>query len=340
MYYNNHRITPLGYTLMMIFILVSTILGAHLIRSISHSDELVYKLSSTLKLEKQSYELNFKMNTIGDAVIYEQKHIESHNLLHMESPFVYVKGQTNNVPYDAFITTDHLIAKPDSEMNYLKSDLNQLITLWNENYHFKLSDILKILQLTEEEKIIFYTYDLPKITNVLETYGEMNKNTFILSITLNEAFELLDEITHELSKNDEMVRMIANKYMRFYELFAHNPLLKDNALNSRRLFKTMVSLNDDFYGTCHDYILSLKKEYTQIYHGDSKIVITLDFDRKILDSIKCDATLRYKSCDAYEAINFSAVHMASLDLSLPKGPMDSLDDYLKKTLQSVHLSFK
>lgn len=336
----NYRITPLGYVIMMAILLCCTILISHILRPMNDSGDLVYKISQSLKSEAQFYGLSFKMNTIGDAVIYKQKSIESENNLSIQPNYIYINGHTNNIKYDAFLTPEHLIAKPNGEEHYLQTDINKLISLWNEKYFFKLSDIYDILKSTEDEKALFLAYDLPKIAGILDAYGTMDEDAFTMEITFVELFDLADNIIHQLSENKEMVKIVQGKYTRFYDLFAHNPLLKDNTLNSRRLFTTLVALNDDFYGTCHNYINRLKKQYTNVYHENSTIVIKLYFDKKTIHNIECYAQLRYNSCDAYEEIYIAIDSSEPTDISLPEGQLNSLDDYIRKTLQSVHLSIK
>ena len=318
----NYRITASGFTFFMFSILAITIILSILFRSIDSKAQYTYQMSNVID-SKHDISIDIDMKTIGDAVLYKSKDIRSSNLISFQNEFVSFNGKFNDISYETMIREDKLYLKNLQTSKWTYIQLEEFVNLLTSDSNFNLSKLKEILT-SDWEQTDFKNRHLPELFQLIYDKGHVVDNQLIVEIDLQESYHLLDQILLHLSTDQQFVNFIQEKYSTFYNAFAHEPFLKRYNFNSRKQFAIMVSLNNDFYKTIHNYLDENSKKLTQLYKNDSTVQLIFSIPDKNIE-LEFSAKLYYKTCDAYEDINLKIIFENKEFHSFPKGELEALN---------------
>jgi hypothetical protein len=340
----NYRITPLGFISMSIIVLMITFSSAIIIRQTTDSNQVIYGINKTLHQEEQSFDSTFSFRTIGDAVIYESKDITSHNYIYYSGESIYIDGafksnSTQFPHYQLLLDRELLTLKPNDSNQPLSIHFDQIATIADPDYAFRLTELWSILKLTDEEVNQFSNRDIQMIVKQLPL-SSTTADSYTIKMTIREWFDTTDRILLEISDYEDFTQSIQKRFSAFYDSFAHHTLLKENKLNSRILFLQMVDINDDFYATFNQLLQSFEHQFESLYTDDSYLEIKLLLVDNKISSIHIKSDLFYKSCDAYESLQltFFATDIKEADFSANE--IGNLGPYIKDSLQTMQSIFK
>ncbi|MCH4889432.1 hypothetical protein EZV73_17760 [Acidaminobacter sp. JC074] len=309
----NYRITKAGYVFFILVILGLTLLTSTFTRSHSSRALLTYKLNEVVE-NKPDLKFDLSFHTIGDAVLYESKAISSQNLLSFQDDFIKITGQSNELNYESFITKDRLYLKDRAVASWTSLELDQVVSTYTSDSHFNITELMDIL-FSDWDQIDFNNRHLGQIIKTAYDQGSFDNEELTVKLDIDEAFLLLDKMLVNISEDQKLVSFIQNKYSDFYKVYAHDPLLKDQHLHSRKLFEIMLSLNNNFYDTFHHYLDNNKNELQKLFSEDSYIEIIMIPNENM--DIDINARLYYKTCDAYEDIQVKISFQDRKPLNLP-----------------------
>jgi len=318
----NYRITASGFTFFMFFILTITIIMSICFRSLNSKAQYTYQISNVID-SKYDISIDVDMRTIGDAVLYKPKDINSSNLISFQNRFASFNGNYNDVSYETIITEDKLYLKNLQTSKWTYIQLEQFMKLLTDDSNFNLSKLKEILT-SDWEQIEVKSRHLPELFKLIYDKGQIVDNQLIVDIDLDESYHLLDQMLLHLSTDRQFVNFIQEKYSIFYNAFAHEPLLKRYNFNSRKQFAIMVSLNSDFYKTLHNFLEESRKKITHLYKDDSTIQLILSIPSENIE-LEVSAKLFYKTCDAYEYINLKINFENKNFNNFPKGELEPLN---------------
>jgi len=332
-----YRITPLGYVIICIIIFSITWISSTLIRGNQVRYQLAYAINKINEKGDKSLDVDFSFNTIGDAVLYEQKKLESNNLIQLRSDFVAIDGDFSFQDmslndYQLYLTQKGIISTNHNKHAFV--EWNKLTTIWHDQA-FDLEHLYEIMKPSEKEKITFRQRDLNKILSVFDDHITKDQNTFSIELDVVTWIHLIDQMILELSEHPDFENSVKKRYSAFYDAFAHHQMLKDNDLNSRVLFSKIVELNDDLYGTCHLLLDTLQDRFNHLFTEGSTFRVTFLVNDNKITHFTLQGDLYYKAFDARESLYVSIVDQPLVNKTLPEEPIHDLKPIIKDFFQSI-----
>lgn len=260
-----YKITPLGFTLILLLILMSTYglssqskeASTLIIRELRHYDH-------------RALEGQFSLKTEGDIINLSRKAID----------FTFIKTDDFLVTWDqssVLLKRDHLVFNEQILYYY---DLYKLNTAW---LHLDESIERFINNPFPRKLLLDYS---PELSDSISPY--LNKYTMTLSF--DDFFELLTDL-NAIYKKNEIYEEWLIKFVRHY--------YNDYASSIHGQMAELIQWQDHPGMLMESSIETMKIYLQEIFQDKSYISMTID------QGLKFDCRLFYKHCDAYEHLEMT-----------------------------------
>jgi len=339
---NSFRITAKGYVLITILLLMTILLAGQVTRLLMPENQLIFALSKELKKEEASYLIDFEFDTQGDAVLYKDKYFKMESVLSRDTEKYHLQSdlysQSLQLPsLEMFLTKEKIMVKTPFTQSFKVIKYNDISTL-KDNQSLSITEIVNLLDLKDPDFLELLFSNLFKIKNIYEDNIMIKNNEVVFTITLDQAFDKLDDTVLLLSQQEEFIEHIKNRYSRLYDEFGQHPLWDETTINSMKLFNAMVAMDNDFYQSFHQSLEFLKKQLDH-FDGESLLEISFTLKRHQIENILLEANLDYTKFDASENISLNIMTVDYKDIGLPAEEMTSLKPYIKKLYDSLKTEF-
>lgn len=268
------------FSMLAISMIVCALLTATLLRPANIVGDFSYQLSKLLDTDERFYTYDFNLETVGDAVIYEQKSYNANGDIHRK---------TN----EKFVSFNHL----NHNHSYVLNDdtIEEVSSTSNDHWFSQGMDLLHLLRLDNDSQELLFKRDSVVLFKHLKPFMTKKNATFVIELNMNDLYEVIDHTIKELSE---------------YEDFKLTAIQKLKTLNDSLQVYDRLNINsDNFYELAMSQIKLYHNHYKNIFKEDSILTITTDFDQQLTVA----SELYYKNCDAYESFVMTVNKENSLD---------------------------
>lgn len=332
------RITAKAYIMITFSLLLSIMIAGLVSRIIIPETQLIFAINKELQKETSAYEIAFEFKTLGDAVLYKDKHLKINTTVSRDLVKYHLTGfiQSKLIVFpklEAFFSKNEMYIKVPFTHNFQTIDYDDLCVI-NQNKTLSLTHLIKLLDFNDPELLDIFYRNLFKIKTIFKENIEVNNNEVAFTITLDEAFDKADSIILLLSEEEAFSKQITSRYSKLYNEFGQHAIWDETTITSMILFNEMVALNNDFYTTINDHLIFFKKQLDH-FKGDSLITISFTFNKFTIETISMIGQFDYKKFDANENISLSIIPVEYKNIPLPNGDISSLKPTIVQFYESL-----